>query len=170
MTLLELYAALKALILANTTNYSNDTVFVGRLNNTVMPTSSNYVIMTKLSEDDKIILQLQEYDAINDFDNSTTLIEGVFQIDFYGNTSEEDAGQFGALLNSGFANSYFNENNYSCSVSDNDPPLDLTEISGRGQYQKRSMIKIKLYYNRVVSVVDDGITTITGKTYLADIL
>jgi hypothetical protein len=170
MTLLELYTALKALILANTTNYSNDTVFVGRQNNTVMPTSSNYVIMTKLNEDDKIILQLQEYDTINDLDNSTTLIEGMFQIDFYGSTSEEDAGQFGALLNSGFANSYFNENNYLCSVSDNDPPLDLTEISGRGQYLKRSMVKVKLYYNRVVSVVDNGVITIEGKSYLAEAL
>lgn len=170
MTLLELYGAIKALILANTTNYNDATVLYGQQNNTVPPINSNYVIMTKLSEEDKILLPLQEYDAVNDLDKSTTLIEGIFQIDFYGSTAAEDAGQFGTLLNSRFANQFFNDNNYKCSVSSNDAPMNLTTISGREQYLARFMTKVRLYYNRVVTVSDLGVITISGKSYDADAL
>lgn len=170
MTLLQLYTAIKALILANTTNYNNATIFSGQQNNTVMPSNGNYVIMTKLSEEDKILLPLQEYDPINNLDKSTTLIEGTFQIDFYGSTAAEDAGQFGALLNSRFANQFFNTNNYKCSVSGNDSPINLTGISGREQYLPRFMTKIRLYYNRVVTVADQGVITIRGIAYNADAL
>lgn len=170
MTLLQLYTALKALILANTTNYSNATIFSGQQNNTVMPSAGNYVIMTKLPETDMILLPLQEYDPINNIDKSTTLIEGIFQIDFYGNTAAEDAGQFGALLNSKFANQFFNDNNYKCSVSGNDSPMNLTGISGREQYLPRFMVKAKLFYNRTVTIADQGIVTIKGVLYNADAL
>ncbi len=170
MTLTQLYTAIKALILTYTTNYSNATIFAGQQNNTVMPSNGNYVIMTKLPEADQILLPLQRYDSVNDIDTSTTLIEGVFQIDFYGDTAEEDAGQFGALLNSRFANQFFNDNNYSCSVSANDPPLNLTTVSGREQYLPRFMVKAKLFYNRIVTTPDLGITTIKGKSYNADAL
>ncbi len=170
MTLLQLYTALKALILANTTNYSNATIFAGQQNNTVMPTSANYVIITKLPEKDMILLPQQEYDPVNNIDKSTTLIEGVFQIDFYGSTAEEDAGQFGALLNSKFANDFFNDNSYKCSVSSNDTPMNLTGVSGREQYLPRFMVKVKLFYNRVVTRADQGIITIEGVAYNADAL
>lgn len=170
MTLLQLYTAIKALILANTTNYSSTTIFSGQLNNTVMPANSNYVIMTKLPEKDMILLPQQEYDPINNIDTSTTLIEGIFQIDFYGSTAAEDAGQFGALLNSKFANQFFNDNSYKCSVSDNDTPMNLTTVSGREQYLPRFMVKIRLFYNRVVTVADLGIDTIKGISYNADAL
>ncbi len=170
MTVLQLYTAIKSLILANTTNYSNATIFIGQQNNTVMPSSGNYVIMTKLNEKDEILLPLQEYDPINNIDTSTTLIEAPFQIDFYGSTAEEDAGQFGALLNSKFANQFFNDNNYKCSVSSNDPPINLNSISGREQYLPRFMVKVRLFYNRVVTVADLGIDTITGKSYEANSL
>jgi hypothetical protein len=170
MTTLQLYQAIKALILANITNYANATIFSGQQNNTVMPTSGNYVIMTKLIENNEILIPQQSYDPVANIDSSTTLIEGIFQIDFYGNTAEEDSGQFVALLNSRFANEFFVNNNFNCRVSYNDDPLNLTIVSGREQYLPRFMVKLKLFYNRIVTQADNGIVTINGTTYCAEAL
>ena len=168
MTLAELYKAIKGLLLQNTISYGNSGIFVGQQNNLVMP--DNYIIMTKLLEKDEILLPIQQYDGVNDLDISTTLIESTFQLDFYGATAEQDSGYMGAFFNTRFANNYFIENGYNCSVSNSETPVNLNGISGREQYINRYMLKLKLFHNRIVTVADDGIVTIKGETFCAEAL
>lgn len=145
-------------------------IFRGYQNNFTVPQNGKYVIITNIMPSESQTLHTE---PINNVTNGTqeyiTIVADTFQIDFYGANSYNNSRILQMLLNNSYANNFFNDHNYACSVYKTQPVKQLSDIYGRDMYLERYAVICSLFSNiRQTSELPtyDGVT---NNIRLADI-
>lgn len=165
----DIFAGIKALILANFPDYPTNCILQGNQNNTVMPQNGKQVIMTAFDNETETGLPLYNYDATLEIETFTTLADTMFYIDFYGSPAQETARTFKLILESNYAKQFFYENNYPCSVHRVYPVKNLTRLFGREMYLPRFLVKCFLFNNIQFSTSSLGVSSITPTVRFAPV-
>ena len=150
-----MFEALKQLILSLGI-YPSDSIFQNYPNDAVMPEDNNFVVMNELHSIPYCAL-VQKAVTPNIIDKTVAmsavqLVATHFQIDFYGDVSRDFTRTFATTLQSGFANSYFIENNYPFTVKTADAPLQLTHNMDREEYILKFAVKLSLFNNATANI------------------
>jgi hypothetical protein len=133
-----------ATLLPTPTNYP---IFQGYQNNWVMPQNGKCVVITKLYSDNLILNPRSIPNVTTETQEFITVVSTTFEIDFYGQNSDNNANVFELLLNSNYANDFFIINNFACRVNKVEKVRNLTDIAGRDMYLPRHTFKFSLINN-----------------------
>ena len=165
----ELYQALISLIIAqfdteypliNTAKFHGRPIFVGYQNDYAVLSNGKYVIITLLNEENQILNPNSIPSELIGTQTFTTLLSSIVQIDFYGENSSTNSRGLQLLLNSNYADNYWIDNQFNCSVNKVYEIINLTDKIGRDLFLSRHMLKCSLFNNPLVTtplVVYDGI-------------
>ncbi len=155
----ELYQALIALIIANfsadyplinSAKFSGYPIFQGYQNDYPIPNNGKYVILTTRPEENQILNPNSITAPLDNTQRYLTLLSSSMQIDFYGENAETNARNFQLLMNSQYANKFFSDNSYSCTVNRVNDVLNLSDVLGRDMYIPRFMVMCSLFNNPTI--------------------
>lgn len=132
------------------TNTSGNTIvpiFKGYDNNIVPPKNNNYVILTSIIDENLSLNIVPKYNSTTQQNTYTSVINTLFYIDLYGDNAENNARSFNSYCQNGYANIYWDINNYPCSVYKVKKPRNMSDIFGRDMYNKRFLVELELINN-----------------------
>lgn len=124
-------------------------IYKGYDNKLLPPKTNNYVILTSENDTNMSLGWLPYYDNVTHKNTYATLASTKFKIDMYGDNAENNARVLNMLCQNGYANQYWNINNYKCSTYEVKSPINLSDIFGRDMYNKRFLIELKVFNNIV---------------------
>lgn len=174
----QLYQAIIAIIVANfdsdypvttSTKFTGRPIFRGRQNNYVIPANGKYVIITDLIDENRILNPMSTWDLLNEVETYNTLLATDFQVDFYGDNSLDNSRKFQLLMNGNYANNYFLDNNYPCSVYKVKDIINMGDLVGRDMYLARYSIRFSLFNNQTVTTPLSTFDGVTNNIRLADV-
>lgn len=167
-----LYQAILAVIATNfpndypsidTSDFQGYPIFAGQQNNYAIPANGKYVIITLLSDENQILNPRSIANLTDESQQFSTMVSSTMQVDFYGTNAQTNARIFQMLINSDYANTFFIDNSYACSVNRVEPVRNLSDTLGRDMYIQRFMVKLSLFNNPNFTTpvtVFDGVTNI----------
>lgn len=165
---------LKALFPTDYATYTNAggnpivPIFRGYDNNIVPPTGSNYVVVTSIHDKNISLGFAPTYNSLTQQNTYTAINSTLFYIDLYGNSAENNARIFNSVCQNGYANTYWDLNNNSCSVHQAKTPRNLSDIFGRDMYNKRFLIELEVFNNVSQTIDIPNFNVVDFKLYLAN--
>jgi hypothetical protein len=152
----------------NTDNNSITPIFRGYDNKLVPPITNNYVILTTLSDKNMSLGIEPNFNTTTKANTYTGIMSTLFHIDMYGNNAENNCRILNTLCQNGYANMYWNMNNYACSVHKVKTIEDFTDIFGRDMYNKRYLLKLEVFNNVVNTITIPDFNVVDFNLYLAN--
>ncbi len=124
-------------------------------NNVPITTLSNFVVITKLNSIEQQ-LSIPEFDIVLQKLKYSAQINTDYQLDFYGENSQESSAKMFTYLNSLIASNILKVNNYGIGRVDN--AQNLTNNLDRDNYVQRHVLKFTLLRISEVIINQDGIS------------
>ncbi len=171
LAIINLLQALFPTDYASYINASGNTIvpiFRGYDNNIVPPTGDNYVIVTSIQDTNISLGFAPTYNSTTQQNTYTAANSTLFYVDLYGNNAEPNARVFNSVCQNGYANTYWDLNNYACTINRAKTPRNLTDIFGRDMYNKRFLVELEIFNNVSQTINIPNFNVVDFKLYLAN--
>lgn len=138
------------------TYYSQNNVFYAFQNNFKVPQTDNFVILTKLNQN-QIAYPTRYFDQTAQNEVYIGHGDWEYQVDLYGQNSDLASDILHTYLNSGAGSNYLYLYPINMGIGKVMPPLNLTKSNDRDQWMKRFTLKFTLLNNTSTLIPTAGI-------------